>query len=178
MRADEGNRDAVERHLSRYATEPIGVPMHGNFRYLIEGFCKLCGVDDPHRVIRGGAVMINEVAFWLIHEEKDYPGLVIINCDFGEVMPGRRNDAYRVLLEANLLLNTGSGPAFTLARDTGRVILADRYRLDDKCRPQELYDMLCHLAAKAKAWRTDHFLEKALPGVVQASHRRRSDFNR
>jgi hypothetical protein len=132
--------------------------MQESFRHLIEGFCKFCGLDDPGRILDGGAITVNDVVFSLIHSEKVNPDLLFIYCDFGDVPVGRQAEAYRMLLEANLFLYTGNGPTFTISGESKRVIFADQYRLDQKSDPEELHSIMVAIAAKAVAWRVDHFL--------------------
>jgi hypothetical protein len=132
--------------------------MQQNFRHLIQGFCKFCGLDDPGRILDGGAIIVNDVTFSLIHSEKVNPDLVFIYSDFGDVPVGRQAEAYRMLLEANLFLYTGNGPTFTISGESNRVIFVDQYRLDKNSTPEELHTLLVAMAAKAVAWRADHFL--------------------
>lgn len=132
--------------------------MQENFRHLIEGFCKFCGLDDPGRILDGGAIIVNDVTFSLIHSEKVNPDLVFLYCDFGDVPVGRQAEAYRMMLEANLFLYTGNGPTFTISGESNRVIFVDQYRLGQNQTPEELHTRLVAMAAKAVAWRADHFL--------------------
>lgn len=145
--------------------------MNQDYRHLIEGFCKLCNVDDPGRIMDGGSVVVNEVVFSLIHSENVNPAVVFIYCDFGDVPAGRAPGAYRMLLESNLYLYTGSGPAFTVSRETGRVVLADQYPLNGKCAPEDLREILVRLAAKAVEWRKTHYLQDAPRGGPGSSGR-------
>jgi hypothetical protein len=146
--------------------------MNEYFRHLIEDFCKLCGLDDPRRILDGGSIIVNEVVFSLVYSEKINPDLVFIYCDFGDVPLNRQADAYRALLEANLFLYTGTGPAFTVSRETGRVLLADQYRLDKKSNPEELQAVLVRLAAKALDWRTNHYLQNTTQHAARSSSSR------
>jgi hypothetical protein len=135
--------------------------MNTNYRYLIEDFCKLHGLEDPGKVMRGSAIAFDGVAFSLIHSETVNPDIMFIYCDFGDVLAGRQADAYKALLEANFFLYNGTGPAFTISNETGRVLLVDQYPLRDKSAPQKLRNVLSKLAALATEWRSDHFLEKS-----------------
>ncbi len=115
--------------------------------------------------MEGGAVVVNDVVFSLIHNDAIHPDMVFIYCDFGDVPIGREAEAYRALLEANLYLYTGIGPAFTVSNETGRVLLAHHYFMHDgQNMPSELREVLVDLSTKALAWRADHFLIKDGPG--------------
>jgi hypothetical protein len=175
--------DGVSRHSSTsgslFRDAQLGAAaMQEIFRYLIEGFCKFCGLDNPGRILDGGSIVVNEVTFSLIYSENINPELLFIYCDFGDAPLGRQSDAYRALLEANLYLYSGSGPAFSISRETGRVVFADQYRLDNKSTPEELHAILVRLAEKAQAWRADHFLGKSPRGAVRSSPGRPPGLNR
>jgi hypothetical protein len=145
--------------------------MQEKFRYLIEGFCKVCGLDNAGRILDGGSIIVNEVTFSLIYSENVNPELLFIYCDFGDPPVGREADAYRALLEANLYLYSGTGPTFSISRETRRVLFADQLRLD-KGTPEELHAILLRMADKAHAWRADYFLGKNSKGAARASIRR------
>lgn len=127
--------------------------MKERFRYLIEGFCRLCGLDNPGRILDGGSVVVDGVVFSLVYGEQINPETAFIYCDYGEVPHGREEDVYRTLLAANLSLHTGSGPAFTVSRETGRVVFADQYRLDGQSSAEGLKETLVRMAARAVEWR-------------------------
>jgi hypothetical protein len=133
---------------------------HSQFVSLIEGFCKECGLDQPERILHGGPIAVGDVVFSLIYSEQVNPELIFVYCDFGSVPPGQEMEAYRALLEANMFLYTGSGPAFTLSSETGRVVLAEHYKMS-AITPKELREKLVKLAEQAKAWRVDHFLDRS-----------------
>ncbi|KRB66356.1 hypothetical protein ASE07_10810 [Noviherbaspirillum sp. Root189] len=145
--------------------------MTANYRYLIEDFCKLCGLENSGQIMRGGPVVVDGSMFSLIYSETVNPDIMFIYCDCGDVPLGRQADAYKALLEANLFLYTGTGPSFTVSDETGRVLLVDQYPLRDKSAPEELRNVLSQLAALAKEWRTDHFLEKSASRFRSSSAR-------
>lgn len=132
--------------------------MSEDFRQLIKGFCALAGLKDVERILKDGAVVINNVVFSLLCSEESSPGMVLIYCDFGDVPRGREADAYRALLKANMILYSGTGPAFTISLETGRVVFADHAKIV-QITPEKLRDILVRLAAKAIEWRGNHFLQ-------------------
>lgn len=125
--------------------------MNQEFRYLIEDFCKRCGIGNPGRILDGGALVVNEVSFSLIYSGHLNPAAVLIYCDFGEIPPGSGARLYLDLLEAHAGLADGS--AFSVSDDTGRVVLTDSYPLEKAYSPDQLRETLIRLAAKAIAWR-------------------------
>lgn len=142
--------------------------MNHDFRYLIEDFCKRCGLDNPGRILGGGALVVNEVSFSLVHSDELNPAAVLIYCDLGEIPPGAGARFYLDLLEANAVRDDGS--AFTLADDTGRVVLTDHHPLNQERSPDQLRETLVRLAAKAAAWRASRTPTRA---VLAATPRRR-----
>jgi hypothetical protein len=138
------------------------------FTQLIEGFCKECGLDEPERILHGGPVAVGEVVFSLIYSEQVNPELMFVYCDFGEAPHDKEAEVYRILLEANMFLYTGSGPAFTISSETGRVVLAEHHRLD-QLEPKGLREILIKMAGHATAWRTDYFLDTPKKQASQAN---------
>lgn len=128
------------------------------FAQLIEGFCKECGLDEPERILHGGPVAVGDVVFSLIYSEQVNPELLFVYCDFGEPPKGQEAEAYRTLLEANMFLYTGTGPAFTVSSETGRVVLAEHHRIDG-LEPKALREILVKMSEQAMAWRVDYFLD-------------------
>jgi hypothetical protein len=128
----------------------------------IEDFCAACGLEDPERILHGGPIAVDEVVFSLIHSENIDPDLLFVYSEFGDLPAGREAQACRALLEANLLLYTGKGPAFTVSPETGRVVFAEHFRLDE-ISGEQLRDALTRTADQAKKWRGNHFLDNAPP---------------
>lgn len=145
--------------------------MRENYRYLLEDFCNLCGIKGAGRIMEGGSIEFNGIAFSLIYSETVNPDIMFIYCDFGDVPLGRQADAYKALLEMNLFFCTGTGPTFSVSDETGRVLLVDQYPLVQKSAPEELRNVLVDLASLAKDWRIDHFLEKPASSLKSLSDR-------
>lgn len=129
------------------------------FVNLIEGLCREYGLDQPERIVRGGALAIGDVVFSLSCDERLGAGLVFIHCDYGPVSRTREADVYRSLLEANMALYSGSAPAYTVSPDSGHVVAVDHRRLGE-CTPAALRTLLAEMQAQAKAWRADYSLFK------------------
>jgi hypothetical protein len=132
---------------------------HQDFVRVIERFCEHCGLGDPTRILQGGAVAVDGIAFSLIYSEQVDPDLLFLYADYGEVPPGREAEVYRALLEMNLHVYTGRGPVLTLSADSGHVVRAEHCPLVD-LKPQALYTAMVKIAGDAKAWRDDPSFKK------------------
>ncbi|MBP1313275.1 CesT family type III secretion system chaperone [Herbaspirillum huttiense F1] len=129
-----------------------------HYEQLIHQLCNLCQIKGAQGILEGGPVAVNDVVFSLAHHEQLSPDTLLVYCDFGAVEAGREAQAYRALLETNLLMYAGNGPIYTLSPATGRVVFANRYRLGGMDAAM-LRSILAHLAAKAMDWRKDQFLD-------------------
>jgi hypothetical protein len=132
----------------------------GLFEQLVRDFCKLCGMEEPERILQGGPIAVDDIVFSLVYSETVNAERCFIYCDFGELPKGQEAPAMRALLEANLYLHTGSGPVFAMSNDTGRVVAADHRRLSE-LKAADLRSALVKLADQAKLWRQHHFLTPA-----------------
>ena len=90
----------------------------------------------------------------------------ITPAEIAEKVDNAEAQAYRALLETNLLMYAGNGPIYTLSPATGRVVFANRYRLGGMDAVM-LRSILAHLAAKAMDWRKDQLLD---PPPVRRHH--------
>ncbi|ALU89651.1 hypothetical protein Hrubri_2466 [Herbaspirillum rubrisubalbicans M1] len=129
-----------------------------HYEQLIQQLCNLCQIKGAQGILEGGPVAVNDVVFSLAHHEQLSPDTLLVYCDFGAVEVGREAQAYRALLETNLLMYAGNGPMYTLSPATGRIVFANRYRLSGMD-AVTLRSILAHLAAKAMDWRKDQFLD-------------------
>lgn len=130
----------------------------GLFEQLVRDFCRLCGMEEPERILQGGPIAVDDVVFSLVYSDAVNPDLCFIYCDFGELPAGKEAPAMKALLEANLYLHTGSGPVFAVSADSGRVVAADHRRVVD-VKAADLRGALVKLSEQAKLWRTHHFLK-------------------
>jgi ABC-type phosphate/phosphonate transport system substrate-binding protein len=125
---------------------------------LIEGFCALTGIKDPESIVRDGSVTVNGVTFSLIHNEEIDPKSLAVYADFGQLPSKRELEVCMGLMEANLFLSARKLPVFGISPATRNVTLVARCELDELT-PEKLRDALSELAAKAREWRKDHFLD-------------------
>ncbi|MFC7518933.1 CesT family type III secretion system chaperone [Herbaspirillum sp. GCM10030257] len=119
-------------------------------------------MDNPNRVLDGGTLIVNQVDFSLVHDEKLNPAAVIIYGDLGEFPPGCSATPYLDLLEANMGID--GEPVYALSYDTGRGVLTDYYPLNRKSASEQLREVLVRLAAKIVEWRKARVATGAQPG--------------
>jgi hypothetical protein len=133
-----------------------------NIKYfeLIDEFCLLTGIAQPSVITDGGTVHIDEVAFSLLHDARIDDALLFVYADFGALPRGRELHAAIMLLEANLFLYSGSAPTFAISPGTDRVVMAHHCSLT-RIDASELRALLLNMAAKARQWRGDYFLDPA-----------------
>jgi hypothetical protein len=133
-----------------------------NIKYfeLIDEFCLLTGIAQPCVIIDSGAVHIDDVAFSLLHDAGIDDTLLFVYADFGALPRGRELQAATALLEANLFLYSGTAPAFAISPGTDRVVMAHHCVLA-RIDAQDLHALLLNIAAKARQWRGDYFLDPA-----------------
>jgi len=125
---------------------------------LIEEFCRMSQLDQPARIVEGGAVEIDGISFSLLYSAKINPGALLIYCEFGAPPLGRETDAYRVLLQMNFARYDGKGgQTFTLSPATGKILCAYHLGLE-QAKAQDLYDLLAKMAEQAKQWRQDYHM--------------------
>jgi hypothetical protein len=133
-----------------------------NLKYfeLIDEFCLLTGITYPRMITDGGTVHIDEVAFSLLHDARIDDALLFVYADFGALPRGHELPAAIALLEANLFLYSGTAPAFAVSPGTDRVVMAHHCALA-RIDAQDLHLLLLNMAAKARQWRGDYFLNPA-----------------
>ena len=138
---------------------------------LLNEFCLLSGVEQPQLIAEGGTLNVNDVMFSLLHNEQIDDALLFIYADFGELPPGRELQASVALLEANLFLYSGAAPVFAISAESGRVVMAEHRSLD-RLDARDLSEVLVSMAAKAKQWRGDYFLDPgSSPFQIAAPYR-------
>jgi hypothetical protein len=125
---------------------------------LMEGFCKLVGMQDAQTFILDAAVTVQGVTFSLIHDEQADPGLVCVYTDLGKLPPKRELETCMELMEANLSLYPCKLPVFGISPITRNVTLAAPYAVSEMT-PEILRDLLLGLVKQAKEWRNMDFRE-------------------
>lgn len=124
---------------------------------LANEFCTLANVDQPAALAAGNPIEVDGVDFFLQYDEELSPEHVVVYCDFGTPPAARLLDAYTALLETNMIVYGANAPSFMLGPDR-HVIFGYQSRLQD-IRALELLDIFLNLAAQARDWRTDYFLD-------------------
>jgi hypothetical protein len=124
---------------------------------LANEFCALNNVAQPKLLVECHPIEVEGVDFFLQYDEQFSPEHLVVYCDFGLPPAERLLDAYRALLETNMIVYGAGSPAFMLGPDK-RVLFGYHCRLMELKAPQ-LLDIFVNLAAQARDWRTGHFLQ-------------------
>ncbi|HEY4316544.1 MAG TPA: CesT family type III secretion system chaperone [Herbaspirillum sp.] len=127
---------------------------------LIDEICRLTGGAQPGAICDGAALLVGEVAFSLLHDAQVDDALLFVYADFGALPRGRELQAALALLEANLFLHGGAAPVFAVSAGSERVTMAHHCALAG-LDARDLHTLLVGMAAKARQWRNDYFLDPA-----------------
>lgn len=150
--------------------------MQKDFERLIQDFCRLCSIADTERVAKGAAVEVDDVAFSIVYDESSAPDRLHLFCDYGEVPKGQEEATYRALLETNLVVYGSDTAVFSLSPETGRVVCATRFALQN-FRAEELRGVMTYMSQSAKEWRQNDF-GPLKPAGASASRTARFAFNK
>jgi hypothetical protein len=124
---------------------------------LIEALCRLAGIADAAAVHRQGSLRVGDVEFTLLPVAQAGGEMLVAYCDFGPPPAREREKALQRLLELNLLLYGGEGPAFSFNRESGHVLLMAQLRLE-QATAEAVLTVLRSMTLFAQRWRGDHFL--------------------
>jgi hypothetical protein len=130
------------------------------FIELIKTFSAYVGLDAEW-VLRGNAVDVDGIAFNVLYKP-DMAKTYYVFADFGRAPLGKEGAVYQNLLEANLGLYCGNGPAFSLSAKTSHVLYGECQSLANAT-PETLAECLAQLATRIKKWRVDHTIESVDP---------------
>lgn len=133
------------------------------FRELIAQLSELIELDDPNWIILGRPLMVDDIAFNVLHKKED-GDCFYIYADFGTVPFGDETTIYKNLLEANLGLYRGNGPGFSLSRQTSHVVYGECHQLG-AITAEQLADSLAQISIRVKKWREDYVIRGAESGT-------------
>lgn len=129
-----------------------------HYRSLISKFCTLVGLDPvADATCSTGSFMCKEVAFSLL-PIADQPETISVYVEFGQIPPERRLEAYRRLLEINLLVPLGHGPRLGVDSESGKVLCAFQFKGSTA---PGLLACLELAAQQALQWRATFYLDQA-----------------
>jgi hypothetical protein len=128
------------------------------YKELAARFCNLVGLDDPSQILDGASIDLNGVIFSFSYNQNINPDSFTIYCDFGPAPPGRKEEVYEQLLEANMFVHVGHFPAFMIFQSTKHVLFATHRPLTITA--EGLADLMLDVAEQAKGW-TNHYFQAA-----------------
>jgi hypothetical protein len=130
------------------------------FIELVKKFSAYVGLENEW-LLKGNAIDVDGIAFNVLHKS-GLGKMYYVFADFGPVPLGEEETIYQNLLEANLGLYAGNGPAFSLSPKTSHVLYGESHSLDDAT-PEKLAECLAQLATRIKKWRVDYQIEGVPP---------------
>ncbi|MFY0479889.1 CesT family type III secretion system chaperone [Achromobacter marplatensis] len=120
---------------------------------LLQQFCSDLGVQDAQKMLAEGQFQADGVDFAFVHDDMTTPNYMMIFTDFGDFPRHATASILADLLRTNLYFYAGAGsPTFSLAPDTGRVVLMSTESLDELT-AGKLALSVKFLAQQATEWR-------------------------
>lgn len=120
---------------------------------LVQQFCSDLGVQDDLQLLANGQFQADGVDFAFVHDGMSTPNYMMIFTDFGDFPSHATASILADLLRTNLYFYAGTGsPTFSLAPDTGRVVLMSTESLDGLT-AKKLRLSIKFLALQATGWR-------------------------
>ena len=143
------------------------------FVRLILDLCDQCAIGDGMSIVHGAPLEVDGVLFSLMQSERLDPRLLLIYCDIGSPTPGSEAKAYARLLSKNFYFSAQRGPVFTIAPETGRIMMVQTEDLGEVA-PLVLASKLQALVVQARAWQEDSSVlheepRHPVPGAAKTS---------
>lgn len=119
---------------------------------LLTDFCREVGLPDAARIISRRLVQVKgmDVTFW--HVEDDDPDHLYLHFQWGVIGAGRTLSAWRLMLEANLLIYAKGNAQIALDPDSGVVLLVVKLVFDAQLTGSVLAEKLAHYGEHGLYW--------------------------
>lgn len=124
---------------------------------LIDGLCKLTGLDNPEELYERAGLNIDGVEFVLAHGGSAHENSLILFCNFGVLPYDMQSKAMSRLMEANLQLFPPGGLRFGINPFQNEAILTGLVPMQELT-AASLFNTLRTYAQRAKEWRDHYFL--------------------
>lgn len=135
------------------------------FKSLMLDFAKEVGLPDAESIVESGQFKIDDFQVALFYDERLVEGTIFAYIDFGEIAPEREREAYRAMLEANLIVGGVNAGVLGVHPDTGHAIFSFHIQLKDGITGHHLVEILEHYVEQAQYWH-----KEVLSPPAQASH--------
>lgn len=126
--------------------------MHNQFYSLMQGYAKLCGLQEVGRVIDGHPIQVNGVLFSLVFDPKKDENTLFVYGDLGVLSGTQREADERALLATNASLYPDLGACVAISPVNDHAILCLTLALPTLT-PERLNAQLLSAAEAVKAWR-------------------------
>ncbi|HVK54243.1 MAG TPA: CesT family type III secretion system chaperone [Burkholderiales bacterium] len=100
------------------------------FLALLDEFCRLCNVPDPAAVRETGAVLVDDIPFTLVYNEKLNVDEMYILCELGPLGKADEKECYQRMLHMNYLMSYRADPIMALDPRTNAVMMISRLPFD------------------------------------------------
>ncbi len=124
---------------------------------VLTDFCAEVGLPNAARVISRRMVQVKgmDVVFW--HVEDDDPDHLYLHFQFGAIAAGRTLRAWRLMLEANMVIYAKDDARMAVDPDSGGVVLLVKVRLGPDITGRWLADTLAHYGEHGLYWQGNIF---------------------
>jgi hypothetical protein len=122
---------------------------------LIDDVCAHEGLTDPRRVHDSGMLLIDGHAVSLMHDALIDPGALYITIDFGALPEEQMLQAYRAMLETNLMLAAFGAGALAVDPANGNPVFAGRVALTPELTGAQFAEMLRQCVGHAQQWQRE-----------------------
>lgn len=139
-----------------------------NFDEFCRAFCELAAIPrpdlspDPHGAF-AFTVLMRGVSVTVLHVPSR-PDVAYVMAELGSVPEHSAMEAWRALLDANMLLRGKDAPVFSRNPQTGDVILQRAFPLGDAT-AVHVYEQVELLVAMARQWQQGNFLAEPLTEI-------------
>ncbi|MEC5217509.1 hypothetical protein RCH09_002467 [Actimicrobium sp. GrIS 1.19] len=134
--------------------------MPPSFENVIRNFCLYKALAEPEHLLKGGSVLVNEVAFCFIYDLHRMPQALTLCTVFGAAPLQNETAIYRALLSQNHVGHAGKGPGFCMSPKTGDVVHL-RTMLLEEATPVRLASTMVFFSERAREWQTTFFLPQS-----------------
>jgi hypothetical protein len=128
---------------------------NGAFKALMLDFAKEVGLPDPEQIVETGQFKIDEFQVALFYDERLVAETIFAYIDFGEIAAERERDAYRAMLESNLIIGGVNAGVLGVHPDTGHAIFSFHLALTDDLNGRVLAQTLEHYVEQAQYWQKE-----------------------
>ena len=126
------------------------------FEAVLHDLCVSLAIPDPAAVLEHRTLEIEGFDVLVDHVEAD-PGALYLHFNYGTISSGRTLKAFRLLLEANLMIYAQDQAQLGMDAETGGIVMIVRVEFGDDVGGDWLCELLAHYAEHGRYWRDNIF---------------------